>query len=63
MWYFSILIDHVIVAQRLDLVVVDKKKKTCKIISFAVSGHIRIEEKEKETTEKYQDLRKELHKI
>ena len=63
MWYFSIPIDHVIVAQRLDLVVVDKKKKTCKIISFAVSGNIRIEEKEKETTEKYQDLRKELHKI
>ena len=63
MWYFSILIDHVIVAQRLNLVVVDKKRKTCKIISFAVFGHVRIEEKEKETTEKYQDLRKELHKI
>ena len=63
MWDFSIQTDHVIEAQRTDLVVVDKKKRTCKIIDFAVPGDSRIEEKEKEKIEKYQYLRRELQKI
>ena len=50
-------------APRLDLVVVDKKKKTCKIIDFAVQGDSRIEGKEKEKIEKYQYLRREFQKI
>ena len=50
-------------AWRPDLVVVDKKRRTCKIIDFAVPGDSRIEEKEKEKIEKYQDLRRELQKI
>ena len=45
------------------MVVVDKKRRTCKIIDFAVPGDSRIEEKEKEKIEKYQDLRRELQKI
>ena len=48
LWDFSIQTDHVIEAQRLYLVVVDKKR-TCKIIDFAVPGD--------------QDLRRELQKI
>ena len=63
LWYFSIPTDHVIEARRLDLVVVDKKRRTYKIIDFAVPGDKRIEKKEKEKIEKYQDLRKELQKI
>ena len=63
MWDFSIQTDHVIEARRLDLAVVDKKRRTCKIIDFAVSGDSRIEEKEREKIEKYQDLRRELQKI
>ena len=63
MWDFSIQTDHVIEARRPDLVVVDKKRRTCKIIDFAVPGDSRIEEKEKEKIEKYQDLRRELQKI
>ena len=31
----------------LDLVVVDKKERSCKIIDFAVPGDSRIEEKDK----------------
>ena len=50
---FSIQTDHVIEAQRHDLVVADKKRRTCKIIDFAVPGDSRIEEKEKEKIEKY----------
>ena len=53
MWDFSIQTDHVIEARRPDLVVVDKKERSCKIIDFAVSGDSRIEEKEKDKTEKY----------
>ena len=40
------------------MVVVDKKRRTCKI-----SRDSRIEEKEKEKIERYQDLRRELQKI
>ena len=48
MWDFSIQTDHVIEARRSDLVVVDKKERSCKIIDFAVPGDSRIEEKEKD---------------
>ena len=60
---FSIYIDHVIEARRPDLVVVDKKERSCKVIDFAVPGDSRIEEKEKDKIEKYQDLGRELQKI
>ena len=43
--------------------VVDKKERSCKAIDFAVPGYSRIEEKEKNNREKYQDLRRELQKI
>ena len=60
---FTIQTDHVIEAWRPDLVEVDKKERSCKIIDFAVSGDSRIEEKEKDKIEKYQDLGRELQKI
>ena len=63
MWDFSIQTDHVIEARRPDLVVVDKKDRSCKITDFAVLGDSGIEEKEKDKTEKYQDLGRELQKI
>ena len=53
MWDFSIQTDHVMEARRPDLVVVDKKEISCKIIDFAVPGDSRIEEKEKDKVEKY----------
>ena len=48
MWDFSIQTDHVIEAWRPDLVVVDMKERSSKIIDFAVPGDSRIEEKEKD---------------
>ena len=63
LWYFSIQTDHVVEARRPDLVVVDKKERSCKIIDFEVPGDNRIAEKEKDKTEKYQDLERELQKI
>ena len=63
LWDFSIQTDHVIEARRPDLVVVDKKYRSCEIIDFAVPGDSRIEGKEEDKTEKYQDLGRELQKI
>ena len=63
LWDFSIQTDHVIEVWRPDLVIVDKEKRNCKIIDFAVPGDSRIEEKEKDKIEKYQDLGRELQKI
>ena len=42
--------------------VVDKER-SCKIIDFAVPGDSRIEEKEEDKIEKYQDLGRELQKV
>ena len=55
LWDFSIQTDHVIEARRPDVVAVDKER-SCKIIDIAVHGDSRIEEKEKDKIEKYQDL-------
>ena len=54
---------HVIETRRPDLVVVDKKERSCKIIDFAVPEDSRIKEKEKDKIEKYEDLGRELQKI
>ena len=63
LWGFSIQTNHFIEAPRPGLVVVDKKGRSCKIIDFAVPGDNKMEEKEKDKIEKYQDLGKELRKI
>ena len=60
LWDFSIQTDHVIEARTPDLIVVDKKQRSCKNSDFAVLGDSRIEEKEKNKMEKYQDLGREL---
>ena len=58
---FSIQTDHVKEARTPNLVVVDKKERSFKIIDFAVAGDSRIEEKEKDKIAKYQDLRRSYH--
>ena len=63
LWDFSIQTDLLIEVQRPDLVAVDKKERNCKITDFAVPGDSRVEEKEKDRTEKYHDLRRELQNI
>ena len=58
LWDFIIQTDHIIEARRPDLVVVDSER-ICKIIGFPVPGDSRVEEKEKDKIEKYQDLGRE----
>ena len=59
---FSIQTDHVTEARRPDLVVVNKKERSCKIIDSGVPGDSG-KEKEKDKIEKYQDLGRELQKM
>ena len=63
LWDFSIQTDHVIEVWIPDLVVVDENERSYKIIDFAVPRDSRIEEKEKDKIEKYQDVGMELQNI
>ena len=49
--------------RRLDIVVIDKEKRECKIIDLAVPGDQNIKVKELEEITKYQDLRLQLQKL
>ena len=53
-WDINIQCDNVIEARRPDLILVDKKAKSCVIIHVAIPGDCRIREKEIEKIEKYQ---------
>ena len=61
LWDVSIQMDHVMGARRPDMIVVDNKY--CEIAHFAIPYDSKIELKEQEKIEKYQDLRRELKKI
>ena len=53
--------DHLISARRPDLVI--KKKRTCKIVNFAVPVEHRVKLKENEKKDKYLDLARKLKKL
>ena len=57
---FEIQMDHLILARRPELVIVNKKKKTCKIVVFAIPADHRVKLKESEKRDKYLDLAREL---
>ena len=62
-WDFSIQTNHQLEHKRPDLAEVDKQQAVCQIIDVAVPGDARVELKEKEKIDKYQDLAKELKKL
>ena len=59
-WDFDIQTDHLISASRPDLIIINKKKRTCKIVDFAVPADHTIKLKESEMKDKYLDLVGEL---
>ena len=59
LWDFDIHMDHLISVRRPDLIIINKKKRTCKIIEFAVPADDRIKLKECEKKDKYLDLGRE----
>ena len=62
-WDFDIHTDHLISARRPDLIIINKKKRTGKIVDFAVPADHRIKIKECEKKDKYLDLARELEKL
>ena len=54
--------DHLISAGRQDLVIVNKKKKNCQNVDFAVPADLRVKLKESEKKNKYLDLAGEFKK-
>ena len=63
LWDFDIHTDHLISARRPDLIIINKKKRTCKIVDYAVPADHRIKLKECEKKDKYLDLARELKKL
>ena len=62
-WDFNIKTDHLIPARRPDLIIINKRKRICKIVDFAVPADHRINLKESEKKDKYLDLARELKKM
>ena len=63
LWDFNIQTDHLILARRPDLIIINKKKRICKIVDFAVPADHRINLKECAKKDKYLDLARELKKL
>ena len=63
LWDFDIQTDHLILARRPDLIIINQKKKIFKIVDFAVPADHRIKLKECEKKDKYLDLVRELKKL
>ena len=61
-WDFDVQTDHQISARRPDLIIINKKKRICKIVDFAVPADHRIKLKEYEKKDKYLDFARELKK-
>ena len=65
LWDFDIQTDHRISARKPGLIIINKKKKkrTCKIVDFAVPAYHRIKLKEYEKKDNYLDPTRELKKL
>ena len=62
LWDFDIQTGHLIKARRQDLIIINKKKRICKIVDFTVAAEYKIKLKECEKRDKYLDLARELKK-
>ena len=64
LWDFDIHTNHLISARRPDLkMVINKKKRTCKNVDFAVPADHRIKLNESEKKDKFLDLARELKNL
>ena len=63
LWDFSVRTDRVIQAHRPDIILVDKQLNKVSLIDVAVPWDSRVEDKEREKKEKYQDLKLELRRL
>ena len=59
---FEIQTDHLISVRRPDQVIIDKKKRTCRIVDYVIPADHRVKLKENKKKDKYLDLARELKK-
>ena len=63
LWGFEMQTDYLISARRPDFVILKKKKKrTCRMVDFAVQADLRVKLNESKKRDKYPDLASELKK-
>ena len=62
-WDFEIRMDHLITARWPNLIIINKKEKTCRIMDFAVPVDHKVKLKKCEKRYKYLDLVRELKKL
>ena len=60
LWDFDIHTDHLTSATRSNFIIPNKKKRTCKIVDYALPADNRIKLKECEKNDKYLELTREL---
>ena len=63
LWDFDIQTDHLILDRRPDLIIINEKKRICKIVGFAVPADCRVKLKEREKNDEYLDLARELKEV
>ena len=62
-WNFDIQTDHLIFARRPNLIIINKRKKICKIVDSTVPVDHRIKQREFEKRDKYLDLAREVKNL
>ena len=62
-WDFVLQTDHLILARRPDLIIINKKERTSRIVDLPVPADHRVKLKECEKRDKYPDLARELKKL
>ena len=63
LWDYDIQTDHLISAWRTDLIIIDHKERTCRIVDFSVPADHGVNIKECEKKDKCLDLAKKLKKL
>ena len=60
LWDFEIQTDHLIPTRTSNLVIINKKKRTCHLVNFSFPADHKAKMKESERIDKYLDLSREL---
>ena len=63
LWDFNIQTDHLILARRPESVIINKQKKTCRIVDFVVPADHRVKLKESKKKDNNLDVARELKKL
>ena len=63
LWDFDLHTDRLISARRPDLIIINRKMRTCKIVDYAVPADHRVKLKENEKKDKYLDFARELKNL